>query len=245
MRLLLVADIHYNMRQICWIEEVADAYGAVILAGDLLDLGGHEAIETQRRTMADALRRLARRVPVLAVSGNHDVDGPRGEARWLADAAGGGLFVDGGTVAWTGIAATLWPWAGLLAGTDGGQSSPLRHPPHVGPWLWVHHEPPADTRVSRSPPGRPAAGSRRFAEAIRRHRPTLVVSGHLHEAPHLEGGRWWDRVGETIVLNPGSLHGDVPSHIVLDLAEGTLEWVTAVAGDRIALELPTPLAGVA
>ncbi len=241
MRLLTVADIHFNLRQLAWIEEVAEDYEAVILAGDLLDLTGHVPIEQQRRTMRQTLWRLSRRVPVLAVSGNHDVDGPDGEASWLVASAAPRVFVDGSTVAWKQLTVTLWPWSA----ESGHLPTPRRHAADQGPWFWVHHEPPARTRVCRCPPGRPEAGSSALVERIRWHRPTVVFAGHLHESPFLPGGRWWDRVGDTLVVNPGSLHGDVPAHVVTDLTEGTIRWVSPLGIDEMTLDLPTPLAGVA
>jgi uncharacterized protein len=64
--------------------------------------------------------------------------------------------------------------------------------------LMICHTPPYDTRLDRlmngTPVGSPAV--RAFIEA---HRPDVAVVGHIHE------GRGIDRVGDTVVLNPGAL----------------------------------------
>ena len=63
--------------------------------------------------------------------------------------------------------------------------------------LMVCHTPPYDTRLDRlvngTPVGSPAV--RRFIET---HRPDVAVVGHIHE------GRGIDRVGDTVVVNPGA-----------------------------------------
>ena len=38
MKILHLADIHYTLKQLDWLGEVAPKFDAVILAGDLLDL---------------------------------------------------------------------------------------------------------------------------------------------------------------------------------------------------------------
>ncbi len=243
MRLLLAADIHDNLRQLAWLEAEASQYDAVILAGDLLDVTGHRPLPAQRRTMQEALRLIAARAPVLVASGNHDVDADGGCA-WLHEVAGPRLFVDGSTVAWNGVAVTLWPWRAAGAATlPKGAAHDL---PGVTR-IWVHHAPPAGTRVGRCPDGRPPGGSAGLAERIQRHRPALVVSGHIHDAPFRADGGWWDRLGETICVNPGRQPGHEPSYVVVDLDAGEIGWVSASARDD--RPLPTPaqaaVAGVA
>jgi Icc-related predicted phosphoesterase len=243
MRLLLAADIHYNLRQMAWLEAEAGNYDAVILAGDLLDVTGHAPLAKQRRTMQEALRLIAARSPVLVASGNHDVD-DAGGADWLREVAGHHLFVDGSTVAWNGAAVTLWPWQGTGA-------APLPHgAAHDLPGLtriWVHHAPPAGTRVGCCAKGKPPGGSAALTDRIRRHAPQIVVSGHIHDAPFRPQGGWWDRVGDTVCLNPGRQHGHEPSYIVVDLDAGELGWFSASAREHRPLPAPAAarVAGVA
>ena len=68
------------------------------------------------------------------------------------------------------------------------------------PAMWVMHTPPygtLDTVASGA-----HVGSRALASAIQRHQPRLLLSGHIHEAYQQEG-RWAQRVGRTLVVNPG------------------------------------------
>jgi Icc-related predicted phosphoesterase len=64
--------------------------------------------------------------------------------------------------------------------------------------LMICHTPPFDSRLDRlvngTPVGSPAV--RAFIEA---HAPDVAVVGHIHE------GRGIDRIGRTLVLNPGAL----------------------------------------
>jgi len=245
MRLLLAADIHYNLRQMAWLEAEAGHYDGVILAGDLLDITGHAPLAKQRQTMQEALRLIAARAPLLVASGNHDVDDD-GEATWLREIAGHHLFVDGNTVAWNGVAVTLWPWRGS-------QAAPLpRGAAHDLPGLtriWVHHAPPAGSRVGYGARGRAAGVSAALTDKIRRHRPQLVVSGHIHDAPFRTEGSWWDRLGDTLCLNPGRQHGHEPSCIVVDFDAGELEWLSASVREQRPLPAPATapqaVAGVA
>ena len=243
MRLLLAADIHDNLRQMAWLEAEAGHYDAVIIAGDLLDVTGHRPLAAQRRTMQEALRLIAARAPVLVASGNHDADAD-GSCAWLRDIAGPRLFVDGSTVAWNGLAVTLWPWrsAGATALPQG-----AAHDLPGVTRIWVHHAPPAGTRVGCCADGHPPCGSAGLIERIRRHRPSLVVSWHIHDAPFRPQGRWWDEIGDTLCLNPGRQHGHEPAYIALDLDAREASWVSAACRDDRPLPTAaaTAIAGVA
>ena len=244
MRWLLLADIHANRRQMAWLADVAPSYDAVVLAGDLVDLAGHTPLAAQRVMMQKAIRAVASATTVFVVSGNHDVDAPDGSARWLRALAGPNLFVDGSTVSMAGVVVTLWPWAAGFAGGDA-QAPRWRHEHLFSNWIWVHHAPPAGTRTSRCPHEGPLAGNARLLERIRRHRPALVLSGHLHDAPFRAAGGWWDEIGETVILNPGHDHGALPAHVVIDFAAGELAWHTATTHETRPLRLLPTLAGVA
>ena len=87
MRLLLVSDLHYRLRQFDWLLARASAVDAVMIAGDLLDIRSAVALDVQAIAVTAALRDLARRTSVFVASGNHDLDGrdEAGEktARWM------------------------------------------------------------------------------------------------------------------------------------------------------------------
>jgi len=67
-----------------------------------------------------------------------------------------------------------------------------------GNLILLSHSPPYNSRVDRTFTGL-HVGSRSVKMFIERYKPKLVVSGHIHEA------RGYDRIGETLVLNPGPL----------------------------------------
>lgn len=243
MRLLIAADIHFNLRQMAWLEAEAGGYDAVILAGDLLDDPGHYPRATQTRTMKEALRLIAARAPVLVASGNHDIDDD-GRAGWLHEIAGPRVFVDGSTVAWNGVAVSLWPWR-----SDNATAMP-HGAAHAAPGLariWVHHAPPAGTRVGACARVHQPAGSLALTDRIRRHRPDVVVSGHIHDAPFRQPGGWCDRIGSTLCVNTGRQPGHEPSYAVLDLAAGEIGWYSASVREHLPLPTAsaTAMAGVA
>ncbi|WP_069806525.1 metallophosphoesterase family protein [Vulcanisaeta thermophila] len=68
-----------------------------------------------------------------------------------------------------------------------------------GPLVLLSHYPPYNTRVDVAFDGR-HIGSRDVLRLIHEVRPVLVLCGHVHEA------RGVDKVGDTIVVNPGPLY---------------------------------------
>jgi len=64
--------------------------------------------------------------------------------------------------------------------------------------LMICHTPPYDTRLDRLVNGTPV-GSPAVRTFVETRRPEVAVVGHIHE------GRGTERVGETLVLNPGPL----------------------------------------
>jgi Icc-related predicted phosphoesterase len=71
----------------------------------------------------------------------------------------------------------------------------------AGETIWVCHTPPRDTRCDMIF-ARRHVGSRALRGFIERHQPPLVLSGHIHESPRVSAA-WRDRVGRTVVVNPG------------------------------------------
>ncbi|MFQ6094833.1 MAG: metallophosphoesterase [Candidatus Bathyarchaeia archaeon] len=68
-------------------------------------------------------------------------------------------------------------------------------------FILVSHTPPKDTRLDRIYSGR-HVGSRSVRRFIEERKPSAVFCGHIHEA------RGVDKIGETIVVNPGpARHG--------------------------------------
>lgn len=67
--------------------------------------------------------------------------------------------------------------------------------------VFVLHSPPRDTRCDVIGAGL-HVGSRAIRRFIEDTQPPLVLSGHIHESPRMTSA-WRDRIGRTIVVNPG------------------------------------------
>lgn len=227
MRYLVASDLHYALRQLDWITEQAADFDAVILAGDLLDVGGRADIQAQIALFVAYLRQLAGTVRVVANSGNHDLTTrrPDGEktAAWMAE-IGPTVTTDGEHVR-VGpdlISACAW-WEGEH--TRGELEAQLERDAGVqrdGLWIWAYHSPPDESPTSWS-------GSRHYGDdilngLIARFSPDLVLTGHVHEAPFRPDGSWHDRIGATPVFNAGRQPGPVPAHLIVDTGLRTAEW---------------------
>jgi len=90
------------------------------------------------------------------------------------------------------------------------------------PWLLLHHEPPADTKVGGQ------MGDPSLFFNIQEYRPNFVVSGHMHDQPYR--GSFADNIEGTWCFNPGYpsatpvKRAKIPNHIVLDLSDSTATW---------------------
>jgi Icc-related predicted phosphoesterase len=237
-RILAVSDLHYRLKHWDWLVDAAAGADVVAVAGDLADVASLVPIDVQSVVLATYLDRLAERAVVLAASGNHDLDGPgeHGEqvAGWLRQPRADGVASDGASVDVDGTRFTVCPWwdgplgkeavRGQLA--DAAQDRPAR-------WVWIYHSPPAGTVLCRD--GRREFPDHDLAAWIEEHQPDLVFCGHIHQAPWADGGSWHDRLGKTLVFNPGRQIGPIPPHIVLDTEAGTAEWYGVYDSETIPL----------
>ena len=103
MRILAVADLHYNLPQFDWLVSVANRYDLLIIAGDLLDGGSFVTASAQMVVVLKYLERLRAIAPLVICSGNHDLNHTysTGEryARWVPYARGPGAHADNETFA--------------------------------------------------------------------------------------------------------------------------------------------------
>jgi Icc-related predicted phosphoesterase len=79
----------------------------------------------------------------------------------------------------------------------------LPAPEDMGKAVYVMHSPPFKTNLDVIPGGH-FVGSRSIRKFIEAYQPLLSLHGHIHEAPRLSG-KYSDRIGRTICLNPGQL----------------------------------------
>jgi Icc-related predicted phosphoesterase len=69
--------------------------------------------------------------------------------------------------------------------------------------IYVMHSPPFGTNLDVIPGGH-FVGSRSIRKFIETFQPLLTLHGHIHESPRLSG-KYSDRIGRTLCLNPGQL----------------------------------------
>ncbi len=69
--------------------------------------------------------------------------------------------------------------------------------------IYLMHSPPFGTQLDLIQGGKPA-GSRSIKTFIERNQPLLTLHGHIHESPEITGV-YMDRLGETVMINPGQL----------------------------------------
>jgi Icc-related predicted phosphoesterase len=67
--------------------------------------------------------------------------------------------------------------------------------------IYIMHSPPFGTRLDLIQGGK-SAGSRSIKAFIEEYQPLLTLHGHIHESPDFSG-HYFDRIGETISVNPG------------------------------------------
>lgn len=191
---IVIGDIHANMDNFDRIPELEQARG-VIITGDLTNNGGVAAA----RKVLDKIGNL----PVIAQVGNMDkmeID------QWLND---NGLNIHRRVVAIAPDVAAL--------GIGGSTITPMRTPteftegqyaawlndewPQAAPYahkVLVSHNPPKDTLCDAINPEL-HVGSSAVRAFIEEHQPEVCLCGHIHE------GRAVDKIGDTIIVNPGML----------------------------------------
>jgi Icc-related predicted phosphoesterase len=242
MRILAVSDLHYRLRSLDWVCEVASDYDAIVLAGDLLDIANPVPPSAQIVVIDSYLARLAAVTNTLVVSGNHDLDGPgeHGEqvSSWLRRSRTGTIYVDRQSVDFGDTRFTLCPWWDGPVTRDlideQLRSAEIDRPDR---WIWVYHSPPSGTPLCSD--GKRVFADEELANWIGQFHPDLVICGHIHQAPWVEGGSWYGRLGDTWVFNAGHLRATVPSHIVIDTSAETAAWYDAGNGGWVDLDLST------
>ena len=229
MRILFVADLHYSLRQFDWLLSQAESHDVVVIGGDLLDRASILEAPVQALVVEKYLRRISDRRPLIVSSGNHDGDrrsaADESVAGWLQEVRQGQLYVDGDSVEMGGTLFTVCPWWDGPVSRAELEAQLARDALKVRErWVWIHHAPPDQSPVSWA--GKRFWGDEFLGGWIRAHRPQMVLSGHIHNAPFLDRGGWMDRIDATWVFNPGRQIGPVPTCISIDLESGVAEWTS-------------------
>ncbi len=227
MRILVVSDIHYSLKQYDWLARSAHKFDLVIIAGDLMELGSLVDSDTQAAVVEQYFRKIAIHAPLVVCSGNHDLledyEGNR-SSEWLEEIQIPRVTVDHNSFANESIRILSLPWWETEKEKNRAANwlEAQQHSDDPRPVFWVHHAPPLGAKVSWN--GKRDLGDKTLVDWIDRYSPTAVLSGHVHNAPYYPDGSWIDRIGETVVLNGGKQIGENPATIEIELADGKLIW---------------------
>jgi Icc-related predicted phosphoesterase len=238
--MLTVSDLHYRLPSYDWLCAVGAEYDAVVLAGDLISIASPVPLEAQIVVVNSYLERLAAITELFVVSGNHDLDGPgeHGEqiSSWLQRRQTASVHTDGESVDIGDFRVTLCPWwDGPITRTLLDDQLAVAAQDRLRRWLWVYHAPPAGTPLCSD--GRRSFPDEDLAVWIAQHRPDVVICGHIHQAPWVDGGSCFGRLGTTWVFNAGHLPVRVPAHVVIDTAADTAVWYDAGSGVAVHLDM--------
>lgn len=240
MKILITADLHYNLKQYDWLTRNAARFDLVILAGDLLDAFSDVDARVQIAVVAQYLRRLSGLTRLIVSSGNHDLDGRGSDgertARWMAKVRAAGIATDGDALTVGGTLFSICPWwDGPLARSRIGRQLKRDAAAQKSCWVWVYHAPPIGSRISHE---MREFGEPELAHWIDEYQPDLVFCGHVHNAPFRLGGSWIDRRGKTWVFNAGRQIGGVPTHIMLNIEANHALWFSLESPQAVRLDQP-------
>jgi Icc-related predicted phosphoesterase len=239
MRILVASDLHYRLPHYDWLVEQALHFDVIALPGDHLDVAGAVPLDAQIVVLRSYFERLSSATVLLTTSGNHDLDGPgdHGEQipAWLRRAAGQRIHVDNDVVDIGTTRFTLCPWwDGPVTKLEVDAQLARDAADRPERWVWLYHSPPAGTGLCRT--GRREFPDHDLLNWIERWQPDLVFTGHIHQAPWVDGGAWSARIGRTWVFNAGRQSGPLPSHVIIDTDAGTADWIGLPEFGRIALD---------
>jgi Icc-related predicted phosphoesterase len=243
MRCLIVADLHYSLPQFDWLLAAAGEFDLVIFAGDALDIGSFVDFRAQIVVVKKYLALLSGMTRVILCSGNHDLDERSAAnekiARWIGEVRELGIACDGDSLAIGDTLFTVCPWwDGPTIKQSLEDQLQEASAKRMKQWIWVHHAPPANSPTSWG--GKRHFGDVDLVQWIERYQPSMVISGHVHQSPFIDGGSWFDRLGPTWVFNAGLQPGRPPVYIVVDLEESKAYWLPA--GDARYIDLKADLA---
>jgi Icc-related predicted phosphoesterase len=243
MKILCLADLHYRRPWYDWFIRESLNFDLTCIAGDLLydpatfrvqstlpDWDGGRtpslALQTEHvRVLLQSAADEGRLGRIAVCSGNHDPLYLWGRERGIGSLPPAVFINDNSTANFDGPEPlTVTTLSHELRGerfTDSWREAAQKV---VGKWMVLCHIGPIGTRVF--PGGRAEQPVR---ECIGTNPPSILICGHIHRAPFCDGGAWAERVGKTLVLNPGSQEYDVkpaefPPYIVVDTDAGQVRW---------------------
>lgn len=226
------------MRQMEWLTNASQDYDVVIIAGDLLDITAYLSPREQIESVKPMLQSIAQNCDCIVCSGNHDFikqdDAQEHSSSWLKEIESFGITTDGHQLLKDRYLFSVCSWWNTASERDHIiqklQQAERKHADH---WLWIHHAPPKGSSTAWTRKGN--AGDPNLMKLIGKYQPSLVFSGHIHEAPFYADGHWNDRLGETVSLNAGQEPGNRPTHIVIDTDEASATYISSQGIESITL----------
>ena len=193
MRFAAVTDIHGRVERVKKLAEVLknEDLNGILIAGDITHFSGSEVAENVLSPLLELKMR------IVAVHGNCD---GRDVPEFLNNL---GISAHNRRVEFEGVGivgiggSNITPFHTIWELTEEEIADILRSNYRDGDVI-LSHVPPKNTVADRVHFGF-HVGSRALREFIEEKQPPLVICGHIHE------GRGVDRVGKTVVLNPGPL----------------------------------------
>ena len=206
MKLLALSDIHGYTKQIPLLANIARDCDAILLAGDITDFGG----ANQARLVLSALDTFGK--PVLAVPGNCDLP--------QVDTV---LKSQNSNLVHNPVEINGFVFVGFSYEVSLGTTLPkdfLSEIPSDVPMVLVTHQPAWGTNLDLQALTR-HKGSHSVRSFIEDYQPVLAVSGHIHEA------RGTDRIGSTLLVNPGPFRNGCYAVIDIrnNIADATLNFL--------------------
>ncbi len=191
MKILAISDIHGRINYEKKVIGVLGSVDLIVIAGDITNFGGKKEASTVLNTIREYNSN------ILAVPGNCDqyevIDVLKSE----------NINLHGEIQEFNGL---------IFFGIGGSGYTPFRTPQEYSDeeierilsnykkvnvrQIFVSHAPPINTTVDKTIMGI-HAGSKKIREFIEKNMPDLCLCGHIHEA------RNTDKIGRTIIVNPG------------------------------------------
>lgn len=241
MKILLVSDLHYALKQFDWTAEAAANFDLVIVAGDHIDIAGQLDGRVQTVVILKYFRRIAAQTRVIVSSGNHDLDrrDKDGEkiAAWMRQVRALGIAADGQSGEFGDAFISVCPWwDGPIAKEKVGAQFARDAAIEKKTWYWVYHAPPEGSPTSWN--GKRHYGDADLATWIARYKPEIVFTGHIHEAPFKKDGSWVDKIGDTWIFNSGRQIGPTPTHVIVDTHAREAIWFSMAGDEIVSLDAP-------
>ncbi len=207
MRILAISDVHNEVKIARKLKYVIEERNpdVIVVAGDLTSFGPASAASD----ILDTLTCGKKDRPVFAVAGNGD----NNEVRNVLDKRGVNLHNRSAKVDRIGFVGFSGPSSlqlgGLMVLNYDPVGETMKDIDKCEGRVVISHIPPSNTKVDTLFTGH-HVGSDFLRDMIEEKQPDVVICGHIHEA------RGVDRIGKTVVVNPGAVCESYAAMIELD-----------------------------